>query len=333
MREQVRRAIETAQCVIVFWSKAAAQSHDAQREIHQTIQAWSSDRLVLASLDETPLPVGLRDLPAISIKDASDPGVRVLVQRAQALIGRTTVLARAAERVSPAPARQPPQPARRSRFNLTVAAALVAGLAVLAGTFVVWQAWPDRSRTFASTSPSLSTVMIVLVLGVAIGAGVVLAWAARSRQRLKRALPTPATTVMQPTPAESTGTPQVFVSYSRQDTRTVEELVRQIEQLGYPVWIDRQSTGSQRYAAPIVRAIRTSRLVALMCSRDAFASDHVIREVYVAGDYKKPFIAFQLDSAEFPDELLYFVSGFPRIPVAAIDSQQLRSEIARLITA
>ena len=136
-----------------------------------------------------------------------------------------------------------------------------------------------------------------------------------------------------PVRAASNGAPQVFVSYSRQDGPTVEQLVQQIEQLGYPVWIDRQSAGSQRYAAPIVRAIRTSRLVALMCSQDAFASDHVIREVYVAGDYKKPFIAFQLDSTEFPDEIFYFVSGFPRVPVATIDRQQLYSQIARLVAA
>jgi hypothetical protein len=52
----------------------------------------------------------------------------------------------------------------------------------------------------------------------------------------------------------------------------------------------------------------------------------------VAGDYKKPFIAFQLDQTEFPDELLYFVTGFPRVPVAAIEPERLRSDIARLIT-
>ena len=89
--------------------------------------------------------------------------------------------------------------------------------------------------------------------------------------------------------------------------------------------------GSQRYAAPIVGAIRGSKLVALMCSRNAFASDHVIREIYVAGDFKKPFIAFQLDPTDFPDDILYFISGFPRIPIAGVNSEQLRSEIARLV--
>jgi hypothetical protein len=163
-----------------------------------------------------------------------------------------------------------------------------------------------------------------------IGAGTVWAWIKRSRSRSNR---TPFVVLPPQASKTSNGTPAVFVSYSRQDARTVEQLIQQIEQLGYAIWIDRQSTGSQRYAASIVRAIRTSRLVALMCSQNAFKSDHVIREVYVAGDYKKPFILFQLDPTEFPDEVLYFVSGFPRVTVTSIDPQQLRSEIARLVAA
>ena len=57
------------------------------------------------------------------------------------------------------------------------------------------------------------------------------------------------------------GSPQVFVSYSRQDVGVVDELVRQIEGMGYPVWIDRGAHGPQRYAASIVGAIRGSKLV------------------------------------------------------------------------
>jgi hypothetical protein len=132
-------------------------------------------------------------------------------------------------------------------------------------------------------------------------------------------------------PAATNGAPQVFISYSRQDGPTVEPLILQIKQIGYAVWIDHQSTGSQRYAGAIVGAIRASRLVALMCSKNAFMSDHVIREVYTAGDFKKPFILFQLDATEFPDEIRYFVSGFPRIPITTINLQQLRSEIVRLV--
>jgi hypothetical protein len=99
--------------------------------------------------------------------------------------------------------------------------------------------------------------------------------------------------------------------------------------MGYPVWIDREGVGSQRYAGQIVGAIRMSKLVALMCSKSAFASDHVIREVYVAGDLKKPFVALQLDPTEFPDDILYFVTGFPRIPVEGATLEALSAEFRR----
>ena len=31
----------------------------------------------------------------------------------------------------------------------------------------------------------------------------------------------------------------------------------------------------------------------------------MLSEVYVAGDFKKPLVFFQLDPADFPDDLLY----------------------------
>ena len=74
--EQGRRELESAQCVVLLWSKAAAQSGFVQQEIRQAIQAWSSDRLVLAALDDAALPVGLRDLSAFSIRGASDSGTK-----------------------------------------------------------------------------------------------------------------------------------------------------------------------------------------------------------------------------------------------------------------
>ena len=79
-------------------------------------------------------------------------------------------------------------------------------------------------------------------------------------------------------------------------------------------------------------AIRISKLVALMSSQNAFATGQVVREIYLAGDLQKPFIVFQLDPTDPPDEVLYFISGFPRIPVT-VDREKLLSEIKRLIAA
>jgi len=242
LEDLTRDRIAKTECVVALWSNAAMQSNWVQNELRQVIAAWSTDRLVLASLDDTPFPVGLRDLSAIQIKPGSD-STRQLIQGIQAILGRQLV------RETTSPADQGKRPIRRG-------------------------------------------------------------------------------SIQQP---QSNVSPFVFISYSDKDSQIVDQVANEIRQLGHAVWMYSQETGPQRFAARIVQAIRQSKQVALMCSQHAFASDHVIREVYVAGDFKKPFIIFQLDPAEFPDDLLYFISGFPRVPVTPIDAQQLRSQIAKLI--
>jgi hypothetical protein len=352
--EQTRRELDKAQCVVVLWSKAAAQSDWLQWEIHHAIQAWSSDRLVLAALDETPLPVGLRDLSPIPIREASDSGTKQLIERVQAIVGRSSVAvesrlddrserARQEEVLATEAAATAAKAAPKSRDwdalgaaprdvgRIVAVAVLLAGFAVLAAAILYINSGggsfsPNLDLPTAESS-NLSFVLTILALGVATGAGATacIVWL---RRRSKSA----PTTMLVHVPAASDGV-SIFVSYSRQDGRTVERLVEEMEQLGHKVWIDRESISSQRYAGPIVAAIRDSRFFALMCSQNAFTSDHVIREVYVAGDFKKSFIVFQLDSTKFPDEIHYFLSGFPRLPIAAVDQQQLRSEIARLLAA
>jgi len=185
---------------------------------------------------------------------------------------------------------------------------------------------------FRDRAPNYFAVFF-LVLGAVIGAAFVWMWSKQSSRRWEQNAPEPKSAASNEAAPIADMGHHVFVSYSHRDGPTVEQLVKDIERAGYTVWIDRQSPMSRRYAAPIVRAIKASRVVALMCSENSFASDHVIREVYVAGDYKKPFIAFQLDHSDFPEEVLYFVTGFPRVPVEELDSQQLRSELARLVAA
>jgi hypothetical protein len=164
-------------------------------------------------------------------------------------------------------------------------------------------------------------------------------WFAEKARAASRDASRPAPAAAQPTDAAQPdqGTPgihQIFISYSRQDTDFVDRIIGLIEEAGYTVWIDREAGGhgTQRYAAPIVRAIKSARVVALMCSRNAFASDHVVREIYVAGDFRKPFLAFQLDGTQFPDDLIYFLSGFPRISADPVEPEQLRQQIKRYVS-
>ncbi|MGA9600683.1 MAG: toll/interleukin-1 receptor domain-containing protein [Methylocystis sp.] len=315
--EQIELALEGSRCVVVLWSREAAKSEWLQREIRHAIKGWSSDRLVLGVLDDAPLPVGLRDIQATSMRGEESVFEHELIERVRATVAR-------------AEAKIAVEYAKRSEKSRSAMGRPAMGLLVAAMVFAITVMVAQRGYPLVEEHAGL---LILIFLGV-VGAVVALilkllqlfwlyargAWSARS-------FPTsPAST-----PATSIGSPPLFVSYSRQDGPAVDQLIQQFEQLGYGVWIDRNATGPQRYAGKIVHAIRMSKIVTLMWSQHAFESDHVIREIYIAGDYKKPFIIFQLDSTGFPDEVLYFVSGFPRISIAAVNRQQLCSEIERVL--
>lgn len=154
------------------------------------------------------------------------------------------------------------------------------------------------------------------------------------RRRIERPAPAEADVV----PSSSTGGAEpshhVFVSYSHSDADAVRTIVKQIEDAGFRVWIDTNIVGAaQRYAKQIVDAIEGSRVVALMGSRNSFGSDHVVREIYVAGDLRKAFLVVQLDDAKIPNELLYFITGFPRVNASESAPERMRTELARFVAA
>ncbi|MFI5012207.1 MAG: toll/interleukin-1 receptor domain-containing protein [Hyphomicrobiales bacterium] len=105
----------------------------------------------------------------------------------------------------------------------------------------------------------------------------------------------------------------IFVSYSHQDIARVDPIVDEIEALGHAVWIDRREiSGGPGWAGQVVRGLRAARTVVLMASRQAYASDQVVREMYLAMSEKKPIVPFELESAEMPDELQYILAPFQR---------------------
>lgn len=308
-----------ASCLILVWSDAAANSPTAQQDVQEAVQAWSSGRLILMMADDAELPVGLRDLSAIGVPSDSAGWTDLIAQV-------ETVAAQ-----GPAPDRKDAPAGISAHASFVRPMLWLAACAVVAlGAVLGWRSLrAPQSRDLSASSSDITYVLAFAILGIVIGAGAMWAWS-RWRQRRPQVSPQSAEASA---PGAASLTPRIFVSYSRQDAAAVEKLVKDIERAGHEVWIDRDAEGAQRYAAAIVSAIKGAELIALMGSRNAFASDHVIREVYVAGDHKKRFVVFQLDQSEFPDEVLYFTSGFPRISVAALDHQRLHTELSRLLLA
>jgi len=153
--------------------------------------------------------------------------------------------------------------------------------------------------------PDSNGVWIVLALSAGLAIGFLL-W----RRGPRISVPS----VPKPSPLASSpiGTPAVlFVSYSHRDKQAVEPLVAQIEHMGRQVWIDRTGiTGQAGWAGQIVRAIRECKAVVLMASPNSYASDQVVRELYLAMNHKKPIVPIELMSAELPDELQYILAPF-----------------------
>jgi len=105
--------------------------------------------------------------------------------------------------------------------------------------------------------------------------------------------------------------PQVFVSYARQDSDRVHDIVRLLEQAGVTVWRDcDRILGGQYYGEQIVHAIAHSRVVLLMCSAHAFQSDNVHREVLLTWDYHRRFIPVWLcPPLKVPERYQYCLVG------------------------
>ena len=127
------------------------------------------------------------------------------------------------------------------------------------------------------------------------------------------AKPVPAAAAMPPDVAGES----LFVSYAHHDRLRVDPLVLEIESMGRAVWIDRTGmTGGPGWAGQIARAIKGSRAVVLMASPSAYASDQVVRELYLAMGSKKIIVPIELEPADLPDELAYILAPFQRHALA-----------------
>ena len=273
---QLEAELESAQCVFILWSAAANESQWLQNALRFVIKAWSSDRLVVAALDETELPTGLRDIQRMGVDD-----IALIVARVRQVVSAARAVKpdSHASHETAAPATSQSAAGRsRSRGRLS---AILVGLAVVALVGALAFLFTQRSEAPApntaapnvlpapppefhrpapggaleggkattpapepETSSALNEqslpLMIALILGGALAGGG-LVWLGLIWTRRRASIARPIATV----PSDSTAAApiagrQVFISYSHEDGNAVEALVQKIEATGFPVWIDRE---------------------------------------------------------------------------------------------
>jgi TolB-like protein len=102
----------------------------------------------------------------------------------------------------------------------------------------------------------------------------------------------------------------VFVSYASQDVVVAHRVCAALEAAGLPVWIaPRDVRAGEPYAAAIVEAINSCRMLVLVLTQSAIDSPHVLREVERASSKKRSVLSIRLDAANLPPELEYFLSA------------------------
>jgi hypothetical protein len=173
-------------------------------------------------------------------------------------------------------------------------------------------------------------------IGVAIGILVALTVMAVGRSEPKRksakraeAMPAAATT---PEPVKPGST--VFISYAHADNAAVTPVVDVVKANGRDVWIDK--TGLQTgdsWAGEIVRAIKSAGGIMVMCSKRAFESDHVKRELYLADRYKKPLAPVFLEAAQPPEDFEYFFAGVQWLELYKLPEGERKAAIGRALAA
>ena len=103
---------------------------------------------------------------------------------------------------------------------------------------------------------------------------------------------------------------------------------------GRQVWIDKGGIqAGEGWAGEIVRGIKGSSGVMVMCSPNAFESDHIKREVYLADRYKKPMLPVFIADAKPPEDFEYFFAGVQWLELFRLPEAERPAAIGRALAA
>lgn len=314
------RHVQWTDTVVSLWSKDTMFSPYRLQFEKRTLEAWAEDQLVMVKLDHAFAPVGLRDLKAIdaSFDKQRDIAWAAVTKTAQDLMKRPREVVferRETGDASPAPPawgdgassetraresdnvseREVAPPLKKKGAALALIFLLMFALVTGAGVYAalvlgyVQVPAPEQYQPWLPIGGAAAAFLLIALIGALFVGG-----------RRKEIVLAP----------HDPSAPTVFVSYAHADNTAVLPVVEAVQAQGRNVWIDKQGlAGGDSWAGEIVRAIKGARGVIVMCSKHAFESDHVKRELYLADRYKKPMVPIFIEAAPPPEDFEYFFAG------------------------
>jgi hypothetical protein len=101
---------------------------------------------------------------------------------------------------------------------------------------------------------------------------------------------------------------------------------------GKSFWLDRENIApAEGWAGEIVKAIRGAREVLVMCSKAAFESDHVKREIYLADRYRKKLVPVFIEDAVPPEDFEYFFANVQILKLFETPEAERAAALARAL--
>jgi hypothetical protein len=320
------RPVQQSDVVVLLVSKDFVFAPTRLRLEQRALDAWADQRLVVVKLDKGVAPVGLRDLPAI---DASFEAQREFKWHDVANKVRETLAMPAA---LPPEGEQAPPPLRAPKSGGALGGVLLLllalpGVVAAAAAISIWLAnrigptpgtFDDLRRGVDEFgvrygAPSgvtewlfLIAMLVTIVVFARFIARLVTPRAKAAKREAAPSAPAPE--------AEPKQTDTLFVSYARANAKDVLPVIEAAKEHGRSFWIDQKGiVAGQGWAGEIVRAIRTAGGVVVMCSKAAFESDHVKREIYLADRYRKKLTPVFIEQAEPPEDFEYFFAGVQQL--------------------
>ncbi len=105
-------------------------------------------------------------------------------------------------------------------------------------------------------------------------------------------------------------THQVFISYSSLDAVIANQICEQLESRSVKCWIaPRDIQPGSNWAGSIMKAIKSSKVLLLLLTKDSNDSEQVMREVERGVNLRLRIICLRLENISLSDHLEYFISA------------------------
>ena len=115
-------------------------------------------------------------------------------------------------------------------------------------------------------------------------------------------------------------TPDVFISYSRENQQEVIKMVEYLRSQGVAVWMDESDIhGATMWTKEIVEAIRASSVFILAISRHSTGSKNVVKELALASEREKIILPIYLEQCDIPETMEYQLAGIQNIALYTLD--------------